>query len=271
MSHHSPPQPPGVEDLEVEGNVHAITLSSDGHATLFYHDEEIISNFHAQINVMNQHTLLLEQKLHSSNEDCESAREQLYESEIARYNELQSRTAFQRHLQLEQHRYSECTRAYQSLHLQHSQMTTDMEAIFTFNEMLRQEVEHSQFIIESMAEKIATFETAAEAMIKSLKERSTEHLDAVVAAHGPEPPAAIDHAEPKTEARSPEPSATMLTATELVGLPKATSTTPRPTSSASPTKKRRSQKASSRSEGSGKSRKLKSLSSEIAVDAQDRA
>ena len=41
-------------------------------------------------------------------EDNEASRSALYESETARNNEMQSRMAFQRHLQLEQHLHSGC-------------------------------------------------------------------------------------------------------------------------------------------------------------------
>lgn len=51
-------------------------------------------------------------------------------------------------------------------------MGVDMEAMLTFNEMLRQEIEHNERIIESMATKISTYENAVESVITSLKERA---------------------------------------------------------------------------------------------------
>jgi hypothetical protein len=76
----------------------------------------------------------------------------LYDSELARQNELQCRMAFQRHLQLEQHRYNECARAYQSVCEELGGVKSELETILTLNEMFRQEIEHHQDVIESMKE-----------------------------------------------------------------------------------------------------------------------
>jgi hypothetical protein len=124
------------------------------------------------MNLANGHISSLETKLRDSIEECEATRAVLYESETARHNELQSRMAFQRHLRLEQHRYSECAQARLSLEEERGRMKAEMEAMLMFNEMLRQEIEHNESIIESMATKISTYENAAESVIASLKERA---------------------------------------------------------------------------------------------------
>jgi hypothetical protein len=88
--------------------------------------------------------------------------------------------ASQRHLRLEQHRYNECAEAYQSVFQELSKVKSEMDAMLTFNEMLRQEIEHSQNIIESMATKLCKYESAANNAIESLKDswRGTEHDEA---------------------------------------------------------------------------------------------
>lgn len=117
----------------------------------------------------NQHISSLEERLSNSNQDCSSTRGLLYESETALQNELQSRMACQRHLRLEQHRYTECDGAYRTACQELRKVKSEIEAMFTFNEMLRQEIEHGQNIIESMATKISNYESTASKVIESLK------------------------------------------------------------------------------------------------------
>jgi hypothetical protein len=71
--------------------------------------------------------------------------------------------AFQRHLRLEQHRYNGRDEAYRTA-------CQEIRQVRSFNEMLRQEIEHYQNIIESMATKISKYESAASNVIESLKE-----------------------------------------------------------------------------------------------------
>jgi hypothetical protein len=134
---------------------------------LFCHDEEIVSQFQAQVYVMTQHISSLEEKLRNCDEDCDFVRNQLYESEIARYNEAHSKVAFQRHLRLEQHRNNSGAEAYRALQLQHGKTVADLDAVNTLNAMLQQEIKHSQHIIDSMARKIAEYERSAQRLAGS--------------------------------------------------------------------------------------------------------
>jgi hypothetical protein len=142
-----------------------IHLTSEAHTSLFMHDEEMMNHFNSQLDIAHQNVIFLEEKLRNSNEDCEFARKQQYQSEVAWFNEAQGRTSAQRHLRLEQHRYDECAEAYESLTLQHGSMESDMQAMFTLNEMLRQEVEHGQRIIDSMAGNISELERVANGFV----------------------------------------------------------------------------------------------------------
>lgn len=123
--------------------------------------------FQAQVDAANERIFSLEERLRNSNEDCDFVRNQLYDSEVARYNEAHSRLSLQRHLQLEQHQNSECAENYRALQFQHGQILADVDAVNTLNAMLQQEIEHSQNIIDSMARKIAEYELTAQKLIGS--------------------------------------------------------------------------------------------------------
>ena len=116
---------------------------------------------------MTQHISSLEEKLRNCDEDCDFVRNQLYDSEIARYNEAHSKVAFQRHLRLEQYRNYSGAEAYRALQLQHGRTTADLDAANTFNAMLQQKIEHSKHIIDSMARKIAEYEHSAQRLTGS--------------------------------------------------------------------------------------------------------
>jgi hypothetical protein len=111
---------------------------------------------------MTQHISSLEEKLRNCDEDCDFVRNQLYDSEIARYNEAHSKVSFQRHLRLEQHINNSGAEAYRALQLQHSKTTADLDAMHTWNAMLQQEIEHCKHFIDSMARKIAEYEHSAQ-------------------------------------------------------------------------------------------------------------
>jgi hypothetical protein len=170
-----PPQSEEFESPEVckvccELRIHAdvsqgILLTSEAHTSLFYHDEEIISHFQSQMEIANHNTTVLEEELHKVVEDCEFARKQQYQCQIAWFNEAQARTTAERHLRLETHRYNECAEAFESLGLQHGKLESDMQAMFTLNEMLRKEVEHGQHIIDSMAGNISELERVANGFV----------------------------------------------------------------------------------------------------------
>jgi hypothetical protein len=124
--------------------------------------------------------------------------------------------AFQRHLRLEQHRYNERDEAYRTTCQELRQVRSEMEEMLTFNEMLRQEIEHCQNIIESMATKISKYESAASNVIESLKESwgGSEQDEAIrlpQAMSGPGSPSSytlVDEPspfpQPKTEPGSPD-------------------------------------------------------------------
>ncbi|KAH6698209.1 hypothetical protein BKA61DRAFT_244025 [Leptodontidium sp. MPI-SDFR-AT-0119] len=149
-----------------------IALTSESHACLFHHDEEIISRFQAQMDLANEQLSCLEKKLRVSMEDNEATRSALYESETARNNEMQSRMAFQRHLQLEQHLHSECAPIRLSLEEEGKRTRIEMDTLHMINEMLREEVRRHESMIESMATKLSTYESAAENLVTSSKERT---------------------------------------------------------------------------------------------------
>jgi hypothetical protein len=128
-----------------------IALTSESHAQLFCHDWEIINLFQEPLNNANAHIQHLEQRLRQSVQDGCNARSRLYTAEIALQNALSCRKAFERHLQLEQHES-------RLLREKHGKVVGDLDAILTYNEMLRQELEHHQQIIESMATKLASYE-----------------------------------------------------------------------------------------------------------------
>lgn len=128
-----------------------ITITSENHQQLFCHDWEIISLFQEPLNNAKAHIQHLELRLRESIQDCSAARDQLYATETALQNALSCRKAFERHLQLEQHES-------RLLREKHKQVVGDLDAILTYNEMLRQELERHQQIIESMATKLATYE-----------------------------------------------------------------------------------------------------------------
>jgi hypothetical protein len=128
-----------------------IAITSESHEQLFCHDWEIISLFQEPLNSANAHIQHLELRLRESIQDCNAARDQLYAAETALQNALSCRKAFERHLQLEQHES-------RLLRERHRQVVGDLDAILTYNEMLRQELKRHQQIIESMATKLATYE-----------------------------------------------------------------------------------------------------------------
>jgi hypothetical protein len=99
-----------------------------------------------------QHIQLLEERLRLSHQDGGIARSRLYATEIALQQALSGRKAFECHLQLEQQE-SRLVRE------KHDKLAGDMDAILTYNEMPRQEVEQQQQIIESMAARLAECET----------------------------------------------------------------------------------------------------------------
>lgn len=148
-----------------------ISLTSESHACLFHHDEEIISKFQAQIDLANKQLSCLENKLRVSMEDNEASRSALYESETARNNEMQSRMACQRHLQLEQHLHSGCGPTRLLLEEGAERTRIEMDTLQMINEMLREEVRRYESVIESMATKLSTYESAAESLVTSSKER----------------------------------------------------------------------------------------------------
>lgn len=128
-----------------------IAITSESHGQLFCHDWEIISLFQEPLNIARAHIQHLEQRLRESIQDCSAARTQLYAAENALQNALSCRKAFERHLQLEQHES-------RLLREKHGKVVSDLDAILTYNEMLRQELEYYQQIIDSMATKLATYE-----------------------------------------------------------------------------------------------------------------
>ena len=116
--------------------------------------------FDEPLSKANAHICFLEEKLHQSIADGDQTRKRLYETEALLHDASSSRTAFQRHLQLEQYE-SGLLRAKQD------KLSSDMDAMLTYNEMLRQEIEHLQKIIESMATTLATQENEAQSLVES--------------------------------------------------------------------------------------------------------
>ena len=129
-----------------------IAITSESHAQLFYHDWEITNLFQEPLSKANAHIQLLEERLRQSLQDGGIARSKLYATELALQHALSCRKAFERHLQLEQHES-------RLLRVKHDKMAGDMDAILTYNEILRQEVEQQQQIIESMAARLNECET----------------------------------------------------------------------------------------------------------------
>ncbi|KFY27176.1 hypothetical protein V493_03670 [Pseudogymnoascus sp. VKM F-4281 (FW-2241)] len=64
-----------------------LVLSSLDHVNLFMHNEEIISNFQSQVDLVNNYIRLLEEKLKVSGDECENLRFRLYECENTVLNE----------------------------------------------------------------------------------------------------------------------------------------------------------------------------------------
>ncbi|KAH6694371.1 hypothetical protein BKA61DRAFT_711965 [Leptodontidium sp. MPI-SDFR-AT-0119] len=149
-----------------------ICLTSESHAYLFHHDEEIISKFQAQMDLANEQLSCLENKLRASIEDSEATRSALYESETARNNEMQGRMAFQRHLQLEQHLHSGCAQTRLSLEEEGKRTRIEMDTLHMVNEMLREELRRHESVIESMGTKLSTYQSAAESLVTSSMERT---------------------------------------------------------------------------------------------------
>ncbi|XMA20313.1 hypothetical protein WAI453_013104 [Rhynchosporium graminicola] len=158
-------------NLSLISQQNGISLSSESHACLFRHDEEIISKFQAQMDLANEQLSCLENKLQVSIEENEAARSALYESETARNNEMQSRIAFQRHLQLEQHLHSGCAPNHLALEEEGKRTRIEMDTLQMINDMLREEVRRHEDVIESMATKLSTYESAAESLVTSSKVR----------------------------------------------------------------------------------------------------
>ena len=136
--------------------------------SLFIHDEDIIRNFQSQIDTVNKHIATLEEKLKVSSDECEDLRSRLYQSENTTLNERQGRTTFQRHLYVEQSRHSECARANHLLRAQHVQMKAEIDAACAFNAELRQEINHHENIIRSLASKISEYQGGADGLIPAL-------------------------------------------------------------------------------------------------------
>lgn len=110
--------------------------------------------------------------------------------------------AFQRHLRLEQHRYQNCEAAHQLVGQELDCVKSELDTILTLNEMLRQEVEHGQHIIESMAIKISQYENTATNMAESSM-GGWGHHDETLSAEKPSPFL-------QSELAIPESSATMI-------------------------------------------------------------
>jgi hypothetical protein len=117
---------------------------------LFCHNRKIINLFQEPLNNTNTHIRYLEQWLSQSVQDSGNACSRLYTAEIVLQNTLSCQTAFERHLQLEQHES-------RLLWEKHEKVVSDLNTILTYNEMLWQELEHHQQIIESMATKLALY------------------------------------------------------------------------------------------------------------------
>ncbi|KAH7393728.1 hypothetical protein BKA64DRAFT_676920 [Cadophora sp. MPI-SDFR-AT-0126] len=159
-------------DPSLTSQPNTIALTSESHACLFHHDEEIISRFQAQIDLANEQLSCLEKKLRVSMEDSEATRLALYESETARNNEMQSRLAFQRHLQLEQYLHSGCAETRLSLEEESERIRTEMEILHMTNGMLQEELQRHESVIESLGTKLSAYESAADSLVTSSKEQA---------------------------------------------------------------------------------------------------
>ncbi|CZT07766.1 uncharacterized protein RCO7_11552 [Rhynchosporium graminicola] len=85
---------------------------------------------------------------------------------------MQSRMASQRHLQLEQHLHSGCAPDRLSLEEEGKMTRIEMDTLYMINDMLREEVRRHESVIESMATKLSTHESAAENLVTSSKVRT---------------------------------------------------------------------------------------------------
>ncbi|KFY68433.1 hypothetical protein V496_01055 [Pseudogymnoascus sp. VKM F-4515 (FW-2607)] len=152
----SPAQLIKPEEMEM-----GLALNSQDHVTLFMHDEEVIRNFQSQVDLINKHVQILEEKLKVSNDECEDLRFRLYNCETTVLNERQGRTTFQRHFYVEQSRHSECQQSNHLLKAQHVRIMAEVDAACAFNAELRQEINQHEEIIKSLASKVAEYQEEA--------------------------------------------------------------------------------------------------------------
>lgn len=108
--------------------------------------------FEGFLHSTNAYIRFLEEKLRRCIEDGNHSRRELYAKEAVYRDEVCYRQTIQRHLEFEQHESGLLQEKY-------IEAMNDLNAILTYNELLRQQARHQQAVIGSMTGRLSSYES----------------------------------------------------------------------------------------------------------------